>query len=99
NKEAHIPICSDVKYALTQINKSVEPPADISAWVKLCLAWKKQQPFKFDKNFAGILQQHAISELSRLTANRETYITVGVGQHQMWTAQVFEFPQTHTLIH
>src|SRR4029079_13086846 len=34
NKEAHIPIVSDVKYALGEINKIVEPPADISAWVK-----------------------------------------------------------------
>src|ERR1051325_9293881 len=33
NKEAHIPICSDVKYALTEINRIVEPPADISGWV------------------------------------------------------------------
>ncbi|MBW8884714.1 MAG: acetolactate synthase large subunit, partial [Planctomycetia bacterium] len=49
NKEAHIPICSDVKSALAAINKIVEPPADISAWVKQCLEWKKQQPFKFDQ--------------------------------------------------
>ena len=91
NKPAHIPICSDVKYALAEINKIVEPPADISAWVKQCLEWKKQQPFKFDQNFDGILQQHAIAELSRLTANRKTYITVGVGQHQMWSAQFYKF--------
>jgi acetolactate synthase-1/2/3 large subunit len=96
NKEAHIPICSDVKYALTELNKTVEPPADISSWVKLCLDWKKQQPFKYDQNFDGILQQHAIAELSRLTANRKTFITVGVGQHQMWSAQFYKFRQPRT---
>jgi acetolactate synthase-1/2/3 large subunit len=96
NKEAHIPICSDVKYALTELNKTVEPPTDISSWVKLCLDWKKQQPFKYDQNFDGILQQHAIAELSRLTANRKTYITVGVGQHQMWSAQFYKFRQPRT---
>ncbi len=98
NKPAHIPICSDVKYALQQINKIVEAPADISPWVKQCLEWKKQQPFKFDTSFDGILQQHAISELSRLTAKRDTYITVGVGQHQMWTAQFFKFRHPKTFL-
>jgi acetolactate synthase-1/2/3 large subunit len=98
NKEAHIPICSDVKYALTEINKSVEPPADISAWVKLCLDWKKSQPFKYDQHFDGVLQQHAIAELSRLTANRETYVTVGVGQHQMWSAQFYKFRHPRTFL-
>ena len=98
NKEAHIPICSDVKYALQEINKSVEPPADISAWVKLCLEWKKTQPFKFDTQFDGILQQHAIAELSRLTANRETFVTVGVGQHQMWAAQFYKFRSPRTFL-
>jgi acetolactate synthase-1/2/3 large subunit len=98
NKEAHIPICSDVKYALAEINKIVEPPADISAWVKLCLDWKRTQPFKYDQDFDGILQQHAISELSRLTADRKTYITVGVGQHQMWTAQFFKFRHPRTFL-
>src|SRR5688572_86768 len=98
NKPAHIPICSDVKFALKEINKHVEPPADISAWVKLCLDWKKQQPFKFDQNFDGILQQHAIAELSRLTANRKTYVTVGVGQHQMWSAQFYKFRQPRTFL-
>jgi acetolactate synthase-1/2/3 large subunit len=98
NKEAHIPICSDVKYALGEINKIVEPPADVSGWAKQCLDWKKAQPFKFDKNFDGILQQHAIDELSRLTTSRKTYVTVGVGQHQMWTAQFYKFRHPRTFL-
>jgi acetolactate synthase I/II/III large subunit len=96
NKAAHIPICSDVKYALQEINKTVEAPADVSAWSKLCLEWKKEHPFKYDTNFKGIVQQHAISELSRLTADRKTYVTVGVGQHQMWAAQFFKFRHPRT---
>jgi acetolactate synthase-1/2/3 large subunit len=98
NKPAHIPICSDVKYALTEINRLVEPPADIAAWVQQCLEWKRQQPFKYNNEYEGILQQHAIAELSRLTAGRETYVTVGVGQHQMWTAQFFKFRRPKTLL-
>src|SRR5207247_214867 len=32
NKEAHIPIVSDVKFALSELNKIVEPPQDLTEW-------------------------------------------------------------------
>jgi len=91
NKTAHIPINSDIKYAIEQLNKVVEPKDDIAQWVAQCQQWKKEHPFKYDKDFDGILPQHAIAELSRLTQDRKTIITTGVGQHQMWAAQFFEF--------
>lgn len=89
-KAAHLPICSDLHFAITELNKVVEPPEEIGEWVDQCHQWKKSDPFHYDTEYDGILQQHAIAELSRLTADRETYITVGVGQHQMWAAQFYK---------
>lgn len=91
NKVAHISVCSDVKYAMRELNKIVEPPEDISAWVSHCMDLKQKYPFRYDESYDGILQQHAIRELSNMTQDRETYITVGVGQHQMWAAQFYNF--------
>jgi len=96
NKAAHIPVVSDVKYFLQELLKVVEPPTDISAWVTHCHNLKEQHPYKFDQSFDGILQQHAIAELSRLTAERDTIISVGVGQHQMWAAQFYQFERPRT---
>jgi len=96
NKPAHIPVCSDVKYVLTELNKIVAPKDDIGDWVKTCQKLKAKAPFKYDEDFDGILQQHAISELSRLTQDRETYVSVGVGQHQMWASQYYKFKQPRT---
>ncbi len=93
NKVAHIPVCSDVRYALEELNKIVEAPDDISGWVKHCKELKQKYPFHYDEKFDGILQQHAIRELSNLTQDRDTFVTVGVGQHQMWAAQFFNFRQ------
>jgi acetolactate synthase-1/2/3 large subunit len=94
NKEAHIPIISDIKYALAELNKIVEPPeAGLDAWHAQIAAWKKSDPFSYDKSFPGILPQYAISELSKLVADRNPVIAVGVGQHQMWTAQYFKFSE------
>lgn len=91
NKVAHISVCSDVRHALTELNKIVEAPADIGGWVEHCTKLKEKFPFGYDQNFDGILQQHAIKTLSDITKDRETYISVGVGQHQMWAAQFFTF--------
>lgn len=93
NKVAHIPVCSDVRYVLEELNKIVEAPDDIAPWVKHCKELKQKFPYHYDEKFDGILQQHAIRELSNLTQDRDTFVTVGVGQHQMWAAQFFNFRQ------
>lgn len=96
NKPAHIPIVSDVKYALDKLNAIVEAPEDISGWVAQCKKWKAENPFKYSESFEGIVQQHAIRTLSEMTQDRETIISVGVGQHQMWAAQFYQFKEPRT---
>jgi acetolactate synthase-1/2/3 large subunit len=91
NKPVHIPIISDAKFALAELNKIVEPPADIADWVDRCMRWKKADPFKYNESYDGILQQQAIAELWKLTRDRDAIISVGVGQHQMWSAQFYKF--------
>jgi len=91
NKQAHIPVCSDVKFALQKLNQIVEPPEDISDWVDKCMTWKKDNPFAYDKSYDGITQQLAVETLWKMTIERDPFIAVGVGQHQMWAAQYFKF--------
>ncbi|MCH7750662.1 MAG: biosynthetic-type acetolactate synthase large subunit [Planctomycetes bacterium] len=98
NKPAHIPVCSDVKYVLDELNKIVEAPEDISTWVDQCQQWKQEEPFTFDASFPGITQQHAIQELWKLTAEANPVIAVGVGQHQMWAAQFYKFTEPRTFM-
>ena len=93
NKEAHLPIVADVKQVLTELNQIVEPPEDISQWRQQCDDWKQADPLHYDTSYDGILQQHAIETLSDITQERDTYVTVGVGQHQMWAAQFYKFNQ------
>jgi acetolactate synthase-1/2/3 large subunit len=96
NKDSHLPVVADVKDALAALLEIVEAPEDIADWLQQCERWKESDPFQYDRTFDGILQQHAISELSRLTASRETYVAVGVGQHQMWAAQFYKFRHPRT---
>jgi acetolactate synthase I/II/III large subunit len=97
NKPVHVPITSDLKYALTELNKIVQrPETDLTPWHKQIAEWKASDPLHYDESYDGILQQHAIAELSRLTRGENTIITVGVGQHQMWAAQFYKFMHPRT---
>jgi acetolactate synthase-1/2/3 large subunit len=95
NKTAHVPVRGDVKQVLTELNKVVQQP-EIPEWQKHCEELKAKYPLKYDEQFDGILQQHAIKVLSDVTADMDTYITVGVGQHQMWSAQFYKFRRPRT---
>ncbi|MCH2114651.1 MAG: biosynthetic-type acetolactate synthase large subunit [Pirellulales bacterium] len=96
NKPAHIPVCSDVRFVLEELNKIVDPPEDMADWIDQCMRWKTKDPFKFDTSYQGITQQLAIQELWKLTAENNPIISVGVGQHQMWAAQYFKFSTPRT---
>ena len=92
NKEAHIPIVSDIRYALAELNKIVERPEDISPWVTQISQWKKSDPFTYGKCPDELItSQFAIHELYELTKHLDAVVAVGVGQHQMWAAQHYKF--------
>ncbi|MEQ9459945.1 MAG: biosynthetic-type acetolactate synthase large subunit [Phycisphaeraceae bacterium] len=65
---------------------------DRSAWQAQCRAWKKEQPFAFghDEREYHLKPQAVIQELNKQTGG-EAIITTGVGQHQMWAAQFYDY--------
>jgi acetolactate synthase-1/2/3 large subunit len=95
-KEADLASVSDLKYALSELNKVVRPPTDLSPWIEKINGWKKADPFAYDETAESILPQHAIRELWRLTKDRDTIVATGVGQHQMWSAQFYQFSKPRT---
>jgi len=90
-REPELAINGDVKQVLAALNRIVEPPADLGPWHKQVAAWKEADPFHYKEHSTAILPQQAIHELWQLTKDQDAIITVGVGQHQMWTAQYYKF--------
>ncbi|MEX0701198.1 MAG: biosynthetic-type acetolactate synthase large subunit [Planctomycetales bacterium] len=93
NKEAHIPITADVRDVLVELNRTLTDAdiPDLEDWHAHVARWKEQFPLHYRDAGDHILQQYAINELCRQTRDRETYVAVGVGQHQMWSAQFYKF--------
>ncbi len=97
-KNADVAVVADIKAALAELNKIVEPPKDLTKWHKKVAAWKASDPLAYDTECSDILSQHAIDELWKLTKDRETIIATGVGQHQMWAAQHYKFSRPRTFL-
>jgi len=93
NKIADIGVVANIKEVLQGLNAMIadEDVPKIDPWWETVNAWKKQYPLRVKDSGDFIIPQYAIEELWRQTKDRDTYITVGVGQHQMWAAQFYKF--------
>ena len=63
---------------------------DCSAWHAELAALKRTYAMNYDRASELIQPYYVIEEINRLTRG-EAIITTGVGQHQMWAAQYFDF--------
>lgn len=101
NKVVKLPIHSDIKYALGELNRLLaeggferksEGFTQFSEWQTKIRQWKERYPLDFEDSDDQILPQYVIRLLNQLT-NGQAIITTGVGQHQMWAGQYYNFSE------
>jgi acetolactate synthase-1/2/3 large subunit len=107
NKVVRLPIIADVKVALTRLNELLtragweRRPGSRSVrfaeWNDQIDAWKAQHPLKFKETDEQIQPQYAIKLLHELTRG-EAIITTGVGQHQMWAGQFYDYSRPRSFL-
>jgi acetolactate synthase-1/2/3 large subunit len=86
----HVGLMSDALRALLDYGKARDFKRDWSAWHRHCNELRVKHAMNYDRNSAFIQPYYVIEEINRLTRG-EAIITTGVGQHQMWAAQYFDF--------
>jgi acetolactate synthase-1/2/3 large subunit len=105
NKAAHHPIHSDLRHALKVLNdllasRERERPDGFKDWIRQVEEWREAEPLRYADRDDAIMPQHAIERLWQILKDRnqigETYVTTGVGQHQMWSAQYYHFNRPRT---
>jgi acetolactate synthase-1/2/3 large subunit len=103
NVVVDLPIVSDIKAALQQINHMLAEQrfnpneAERQAWIDQIDAWKKEVPLTYCQNGQIIKPQFVVEKLFELTRGK-AIITTEVGQNQMWAAQFYRYDNPHTFI-
>jgi acetolactate synthase-1/2/3 large subunit len=97
NVPAHIPIVGDAKHVLAKLLVEYRAigadPARLDAWWSRIEGWRQKYPLGYeDSADAEIKPQYMVQALFEATGG-EAIVTSDVGQHQMWAAQYYDFPQ------
>ncbi len=96
NVPAHIPIVGDAKNVLAKLIIEYRAigadPARLDAWWSRIDGWKAKYPLAYEDSVdSEIKPQYMVQALYEATGG-EAIVTSDVGQHQMWTAQFYDFP-------
>lgn len=101
NKSVHLPILSDVRYALARLNKMIASEGrkrkTYPAWQKQINQWKREFPLHYNVEPGRIMPQQVVEELFQQTKG-EAILTTGVGQHQMWAGQFYDFTHPRSFL-
>ena len=97
NVPAHIPIVGDVKSILPKLTSEYRAiGADsgrLDEWLSQIEAWKKEFPLGYsDTEDNEIRPQYMVEAVYEATGGN-AIVCSDVGQHQMWTAQYYHFPE------
>ncbi|MBI4343819.1 MAG: biosynthetic-type acetolactate synthase large subunit [Candidatus Omnitrophica bacterium] len=89
------PVVGDVKQVLQQLNRLVKAP-DTRAWLNTIQEMRNKYPLTYREK-QKLLPQYIIQQISEVTKGN-AIIATGVGQHQMWAAQYYQFNRPRSLI-
>jgi len=105
NVRVDLPIVGDTKDVLVKMvyevkrqgDKLKELHANLAGWHEELSGWKAKHPLSYKQSSTVIKPQYVIQKLRELS-QEDAIIATDVGQHQMWTAQFFEFQKPRTLL-
>ena len=87
---SHVGLMPDALLGLMDYGKRKGFKRDWSNWHRHCDELRSKYAMNYDRASPLIQPYYVIEEINRLTGG-EAIITTGVGQHQMWAAQYFDF--------
>jgi acetolactate synthase-1/2/3 large subunit len=90
--ETEVVVPGDLAKSLPEFVANAEPKQNPEWWVEI-REWQRSNPIVVpqDKKFVA---RHVLDKLNELS-NGEAFVSTDVGQHQMWTAQLYKFKRPY----
>lgn len=86
--ETMVVVPGDLSESLPTFNRAIEPKKN-EAWWSQIREWQREVPIVVPDT-KGLLARHVLAKLDEVT-DSNAIVSTDVGQHQMWTAQLYNF--------
>ena len=103
-RRAEVPIVGDAKNVIAELIKAVRSEQgkhgapDTTAWIAQLNEWQESFPLKYQQLDGGPLKPQFVVESLRANTPDDCILVAGVGQHQMWASQLWQFRQPRTWV-
>ncbi|WP_408170938.1 biosynthetic-type acetolactate synthase large subunit [Paraburkholderia strydomiana] len=96
-KRAHWSHIGDARQALRALMEHESVALSSAGWIGWVTELRQRHGMNYDRSNPLIQPQRVIEKLSEITGGR-AIISTGVGQHQMWTAQFYQFTEPRSFL-
>ncbi|MGZ4741347.1 MAG: biosynthetic-type acetolactate synthase large subunit, partial [Ilumatobacteraceae bacterium] len=105
-RKPDVPIVGDCRLVIEELIRAIRdllqsgvPRADTGAWKSRISGWREQFPLSYEASEPGeALKPQFCLEQLRDNAPEGTILVSGVGQHQMWSSQYWQFNEPYTWV-
>ncbi|RKS82086.1 acetolactate synthase large subunit [Haloarcula quadrata] len=98
NVYADYPLIGDARNVLRQLFDAMPRAPDADKWRDQCQTWKDEYPMDYDTpDDEPLKPQYVVEQFSEMTPD-DTIVCTGVGQHQMWASQFWEYTEPRTWV-
>ena len=89
-----------IEELLSAMNANGETPAvqDLEPWWAQVHQWQERFPLYYDHAEGGAIKPQMVVEQLRDAAPTDAIVVAGVGQHQMWASQYWQFDHPYTWV-
>jgi acetolactate synthase-1/2/3 large subunit len=92
-------VVEEIVRALREMTSGGQAQTDITQWRSKVSGWQEQFPLEYEQSAPGeALKPQYCLEKVRDAAPEGTIVVSGVGQHQMWTSQFWQFNEPYTWV-
>ena len=98
-RTADVTLLTNVAIALRALDTAGATPQNLDVWWKEINTWRETYPLVYDEPSPDgpLRPQHVIASIAKAAAPG-TIVTAGVGQHQMWASQFWQFEEPGTWV-